>query len=272
MRKLSFYLLFFLSVFSQAQEFTNIKFFTEKEKNSYQIFAENQEIVPMSASFTFTLKNMTCTLKNDKMILIPAKSKKFYIATVTANDQTHAYNFKYQFRYNFGDVTQTKYDENYSYDLPFEQNKTYTIYQGYNGKISHQNQFALDFSLKEGDKVFTAREGKVFEVIENNDSRCPTAECSKFNNKIMILQPDGTFAEYLHLKINGAEVSVGDEVSKGQFIGYSGNTGWSTGPHLHFAVFLNKMGGKREYIKTKFKTANSSGEYLEEKKSYLKNY
>lgn len=45
-------------------------------------------------------------------------------------------------------------------------------------------------------------------------------------------------SKYLHL--NGYAVNVGDSVSKGQLVGYSGNTGGSTGPHLHFQIEVNR--------------------------------
>ena len=61
-------------------------------------------------------------------------------------------------------------------------------------------------------------------------------------------------------------------VEKNQLIGYSGNTGFSSGPHLHFAVFINRIDGKRTFIKTKFKTSESESTLLQEDKSYTKNY
>lgn len=270
MKKFLLCSLLLISSISWAQTFSKISFTTEKVNNEYQIYAENAELVPMSVYFQFTLENMQSTLPADKIIVIPANSKRFPVFKLSIINLKKAARYNFRSTYNFGDVTLTKFDENYIYDLPFETGKTYAIYQGYNGKISHQNQAALDFGLDVGDKIFAAREGKVVAIEEGFNTRCETIECAKFNNKIIILQPDGTFEEYLHLKQNGAEVQLGDEISKGQFIGYSGNTGWSTGPHLHFAVFLNKMKGERIYIKTKFKTSTSNAEYLEEKKKYTK--
>ena len=69
----------------------------------------------------------------------------------------------------------------------------------------------------------------------------------------MIYHSDGTFAEYTHIKNNGAEVNVGDQIKIGQFIGYSGDVGWATGPHLHFIVFFQRL-KKRVTLKTKFLT------------------
>lgn len=272
MKNILAYLLCILPFFITAQSVGTIKYFSEKKDRSYELYAENLELMPMSAVFVFTLNNMKSSLPNDKTVVIPAQTKRFLIASITPIKLEKAAGYGSSSNYTFGDITQTNYDKNYIYDLPFESNKSYSIYQGYNGQISHMNQAALDFDFKVGEKVFAAREGKVVATEERNNTNCKTKECAKYNNFILIIQPDGTFAEYLHLKQNGSEVNVGDDIKKGQFIGYSGNTGWSTGPHLHFAVFLNRMDGERLFIKTKFKTSNSSGELLEEKKTYLKNY
>ena len=86
------------------------------------------------------------------------------------------------------------------------------------------------------------------------------------------MHSDGTFGDYAHLKYKGTVVKKGDFVEKDQLIGYSGSTGFSTGPHLHFAVFINRIDGKRTYIETKFKTSESKAILLEEGKSYTKNY
>ena len=54
-----------------------------------------------------------------------------------------------------------------------------------------------------------------------------------------ILHADGSMGVYAHLKENGVYVRVGQKVSLGQQIGVSGNTGYSSGPHLHFCLQIN---------------------------------
>lgn len=264
--------LIFFSSFAFSQNKWNIRFYNETVNRNIVIFADNDEEMPMSAKFDFKLSNMTSSLPSNQIVVIPAKAKKFEIAKITVIKQNAANSFSYTNTFNFGNALQKDYDKDYIYDLPFEKGKTQLIYQGYNGKFSHQNANALDFNLKTGEKIFAAREGTVVAVVENNTQSCANISCAKFNNKIVVMHPDGTFADYVHLKLNGAEVKIGDEVKKGQFIGYSGNTGFSNGPHLHFAVFLNRIDGKRDYLPTKFKTSESDSLLLEEGKSYTKNY
>jgi len=66
-------------------------------------------------------------------------------------------------------------------------------------------------------------------------------------NFVRILHDDGSMALYAHLKSEGVLVRVGQRVRAGQPIGLSGNTGFTTGPHLHFAVQINR-GMKLESI------------------------
>ena len=88
--------------------------------------------------------------------------------------------------------------------------------------------------------IHAARSGVVMEV--NNDYyKNGTKKAYKSRaNSIRILHDDGSMAIYAHLALEKAQVYPGLKVSTGQLIGYSGNTGFSTGPHLHFAVQLNK--------------------------------
>ena len=61
-------------------------------------------------------------------------------------------------------------------------------------------------------------------------------EYRKFANYVIIEHSDGTMGNYYHLKQGGAVAVIGQKVAKGDLIGYSGNTGYSSGPHLHFSV------------------------------------
>ena len=76
-------------------------------------------------------------------------------------------------------------------------------------------------------------------------------------NSILVQHADGTIGVYLHLQKGGNKVKVGDRVKAGEPIGLSGNTGFSSGPHLHFAVFTLKNGAERMTIPVKFRTAES---------------
>lgn len=85
----------------------------------------------------------------------------------------------------------------------------------------------VDFGSGRGTTVYAASDGKVV-LAEFNSS---------FGNYIVIEHKNGQSTAYAHL--DRLNISKGDEVTKGQLIGYTGSTGRSTGPHLHFEVRTN---------------------------------
>lgn len=261
--------LLFVGLMSFGQSKWDLKFYTETVGREYFLYADNGELMPMSVKFTFKLENLKNTLPDNSIVVVPPKTKKMLVAKLTPINLKQGNRFSYSNTFNFGDVTITKYDDNFVYDLPYPSGKSYSIYQGYNGKFSHSGKSALDFGLKTGDPVHAARGGIVVEAVGEFNQGCPNISCAKYNNKILIMHSDGTFADYVHLKQNGVLVKPGDEVEKGQLIGYSGNTGFTSGPHLHFSVFINGLSGEQNFIKTKFKTT-SGDVYLQEKQSYTK--
>lgn len=264
--------LLFIGVFASAQDSIRLKLYRENVGTTYYIYADNDEVAPISLEYKYTAENMSSSLKDKSVIVIPPKSKKFLVSELKSIDKKKGTKFNYNVFYVLGDVNVSSAETDFTYLLPFDRNKKYRVYQGYNGKFSHANAFSIDFSLQIGDKVFASRAGKVAQVVTGNNKNCVTNDCAKFNNKILILHNDGTFAEYVHLKQNGSVVKLGDEVLQGQHIGYSGNTGWSQGPHLHFSVFVPTINGERKYIKTKFLTAeNKEPVYLLQEKSYSRN-
>jgi len=148
-----------------------------------------------------------------------------------------------------------KPDSSYIYRLPFSTNCRFLLIQGYNSKMSHQNELSLDFKMRKGCKIFAAREGIVESLREDSDVGGTKPEYLSEGNHIIVRHADGSVAMYWHLQKDGVIVNIGDTIQKGQLIGYSGNTGYTAFPHLHFQVqdrnghdiatrFLTKRGVK----------------------------
>ena len=129
------------------------------------------------------------------------------------------------------------------YQSPLRQADT-RIDQGFEGSFSHvdaENRYALDFAVEPGTPVSAARAGTVMQVEDGfRASGLAYGEYAKRANIIRILHDDGTMALYAHLAHGGALVRQGQQVQAGQRIGLSGNTGYSTAPHLHFVVQVNR--------------------------------
>jgi murein DD-endopeptidase MepM/ murein hydrolase activator NlpD len=130
-----------------------------------------------------------------------------------------------------------------AYLLPLRQ-RIAQVDQGYGGSFSHtdpQNRYAVDFAADIGTPVLAARGGTVMQVESDFDKAGLNLE--KYGgraNFVRILHDDGTMGLYAHLQEAGVLVRVGQRVQAGQQIGLSGNTGFTTGPHLHFAVQVNR--------------------------------
>lgn len=268
----NYLLVIFLLIFSVSKAEQNVKIYYEQVENGFKIFADNNESCPISIKLDFSVSNLTIEGGNNNIYVVNALEKKQLLTTLKISKKGKAYKFSYKYRTNYGNHNKSEYDENYVYDLPFKTSKTFKIYQGYKGTFSHQDENALDFTMPVGTDIMAIREGVVIKVVEKNNKNCGKEECKKFNNLIIIYHPDGTFAGYVHIRQNGSKVKVGDKVVRGQLIGYSGNVGWTTGPHLHLVIFKQKL-NKRETLKTKFRTGDGTKiEYLLEKEEYARGY
>ena len=146
------------------------------------------------------------------------------------------------------------HDEEQLYLLPYASGKSYRILQGYGSRFSHRGleQYAVDFNMSVGTPVHAARAGVVAKIIESNNKGCWDDGCGAFANYIVILHDDDTTGEYYHLAQNGALVEVGDKIVAGQKIALSGNTGHTTMPHLHFAVYRAAAWGNTQSIPVRF--------------------
>jgi len=111
------------------------------------------------------------------------------------------------------------------------------------GKASHgdkQNYYAVDIVMPEGTPILAARDGTVMTV--DNDFYGAGLDLKQYGdraNNIRIAHSDGTMAVYAHLQLESAKVAVGDRVRAGQQLALSGDTGYTSGPHLHFCIQVN---------------------------------
>ncbi|MDQ5957404.1 MAG: Peptidase protein [Patescibacteria group bacterium] len=112
--------------------------------------------------------------------------------------------------------------------------------QVYNGS-GHNG---IDFGVPVGTAIYSASDGVIVDT-GNTDAACSGASFGKW---ILIKHNNGLTTLYAHLSSIG--VSSGQSVSRGDKIGLSGNTGYSTGPHLHFTVYASEavhVSGPTEY-------------------------
>jgi hypothetical protein len=125
------------------------------------------------------------------------------------------------------------------YILPYLTGSTYTMFQGNCSPPpgGHRQTFAYDFDFGMGDPIYAARTGTVISV---NDQYSDDDHTVGHENNVFVEHLDLTVARYTHLMQGGAEVTVGQVVMAGDLLGLAGNSGNSSGPHLHFQVFQGR--------------------------------
>lgn len=168
--------------------------------------------------------------------------------------------FSYQYLYGHPGA-QHRPDE--PYRLPYELAAAHRVSQAFPDVITHANaanRYAIDFEMPTGTPIQAARGGVVIETAGEFFSSGLDLESSGDRaNFVRILHDDGTLALYGHLKWRSIRVDSGQRVSRGEHIADSGNTGFSSGPHLHFVVQRNRAGAS-ESVPVTF--SGAAGEVL----------
>jgi len=242
---------------------------TSQEFNDrIELYATNNNPIPVSIKLEFKSRGLDVQARGNKFEVVHSKTTPKLVSTLIKQKNAD-WTYRYNMQVYLGNFYTLGHDTSYVYSLPFEEVKSYYLSQGYEGSFSHQNENAIDFVMPEGTQIAAIRDGIVAEVIEHNNDGCPYRSCMKMSNSILIYHKDGTFSRYAHLEKNGALVDVGDQIEAGDIIGLSGNTGWSSEPHLHFSVFEIGEGNVTYSIPTPFRTTEGDV-YLEEKRNYTR--
>jgi len=232
------------------------------------LFVENLTAHTVTLTMDINSKNLESTEKLPLTVVLEAKQRK-KVTHLDPIDASAPYRYRYQVDMLPGKAKAVP-DKDYAYALPYRPGTAYWIVQGYGGKFTHQgrSRYSIDFAMPEGTPIYAAREGIVVETRMDSDESGTTEEYRELANYIVIEHPDGTWAEYYHLKENGVEVKVDEKVQTGQLIGYSGNTGYSKIPHLHFSVRKTVSGKVSSTIPVKFKTSQGVLSRLKRNKRY----
>lgn len=183
--------------------------------------------------------------------------------SLKVRDVGRSWSFQYDLKWVTGDYT-ARHNPGAVYELPFGAGTEFLVGQGFHGTKTHQRKYAIDFDLPIGTPVRAARKGTVIETEESFRKGGLDPALKSRANFVKIRHKDGTIGHYVHLRHMGVEVSVGDRVRAGQLIGYSGDTGYSSGPHLHFEVFSATRDLERRTIPVKFRTARRGVIHLQE--------
>jgi murein DD-endopeptidase MepM/ murein hydrolase activator NlpD len=203
----------------------------------YVFIVSNNRSAPYQLSISFSeFVNMRADANLPVEIVVPVGMKDYNLFHIQPT--ASPYSFTYSYKVQLGDPRSARNDDRVRYVLPFEQGTSRMLLQGYNGDFSHKNTFALDFQMPEGTVVRAARSGVVV-AFKNDGARGGMDKALESEaNHVSVYHSDGSFAEYVHLKYMGALVQIGTVLKAGDPIGLSGNTGYSSQPHLHFAVYL----------------------------------
>lgn len=122
------------------------------------------------------------------------------------------------------------------YRQPFEGD--YPITQGYGEKVTSDFHTGIDYGCPIGTPILASEAGTV--VVAGWDN-------TGYGNTVIIQHTGGKATLYAHLAMIANGINVGRKVEQSQVIGYSGSTGNSTGPHLHFEARTQALNCKTHF-------------------------
>ncbi len=140
------------------------------------------------------------------------------------------------------------------YRAPFALAQRFQVTQAPPDAVTHvgpSSRSAVDIAMPVGTAIHAAREGVVINVAARHFKNGLSLQSMDEANFVQILHDDGTHAIYAHLQLDTVRVKIGQRVARGEYIANSGNTGFSSGPHLHFVV-LHNVGLRSESVPVTF--------------------
>ncbi|WP_108652358.1 M23 family metallopeptidase [Dongshaea marina] len=212
-----------------------------KREDGHYLFAYNSHPVSVRIEFLFSELINASTGQSGPLIFELPALREIALLKITPVKEGQ-WSYRYQHRLltdeilSSGDIVLTT--------LPFW--GRFQVSQGFMGSFSHQgpqNRYAIDVAMPLGNPIVAVRDGVVIEVVDRHrDLGSAKGKRSEMNH-IRLKHRDGSYSLYAHIQNRSARVKVGQKVKEGQLLARSGFNGFSTGPHLHFAM-QRKRGDK----------------------------
>lgn len=235
-------LLCFIGGFASAKQLNDYPFTVETKKiaNGYRIMAHNAG--PASVSVKLFLTE-SLNVKMDRPFpvyaVVPPGGGTLFLGVIRPEIQRLNYRFRTQYTWRLGDMNASQ-SPDALYRMPFRDGTTHRIGQAPGGPITTHlephSEYAVDISMPEGTPVLAARAGTVIYTEASQVYGGKAPDMRDKANEVRIQHVDGTIGAYAHFAHGGVYVYAGQRVEAGQQIGLAGSTGYSSGPHLHFAV------------------------------------
>jgi len=222
-----------------------VKLFERQNDASLTLIATNTFYAPIQLAYRLSqTENVPASTPREGQTVLPARSE---VPVLEVGKTTSAQNihFEYEFQVLPGEPG-AEHRPKQPYRLPFALSTTVAVSQAFPDTMTHGDpgsQYAVDFVMPIGTQVFAAREGVVIDVTSGFFEHGTDLQVDGPRaNIVRVLHEDGTMSLYGHLNWNTIRVVPGQHVARGEYIADSGNTGFTTGPHLHFVVQRNRGG------------------------------
>jgi len=222
-----------------AQEPYPFKLESAKEEGGSVIRAHNQGAIPVSLHLRLTqAENVASDVPFPIVVVVPPRTN-LRVARIYPVEAGKAWRYRFDSRHRNGSY-EARHDPAATYRVPWRDGRTFVIGQAPGGKITThfppRDREAVDIPMPEGTPIVAARGGVVFDAVSEHSVGGPDETLMSKANQVRVLHDDGTIGNYVHLMHGGVAVRAGEVVQAGKLLGYSGSTGFSDGPHLHFAI------------------------------------